>query len=287
METLNEGQPIASTAGALLKQARQQRGLHIAALAVMLKVPQAKLEAVEGDRWQDLPDASFARALATAMARALKMDAAKVLALMPSGERALHVSEGLNQPFRERSVSTDGVAVLARPVVWGPLLLLVAAAAVYWFPAGWLPQRGETVATPAPLPEASAPASFVPAPEASAPVDAPPLNTPAPLATASAPAVLASAPLQALPASAPVVLDVAAAPLRLKASAASWVEVVDGRGQVLLSRLLQAGEEQALDGPPPFKLRVGNARATQVQWRGAPVDLMAVAKGEVARLELN
>ena len=35
------------TAGAWLREVRQQRGLHIAALAAMLKVPQAKLEALE------------------------------------------------------------------------------------------------------------------------------------------------------------------------------------------------------------------------------------------------
>lgn len=73
----------AATAGAWLRNARQQRGLHIAALAVMLKVPQAKLEALEADRYDELPDATFARALATAVCRALKIDAGPVLALLP------------------------------------------------------------------------------------------------------------------------------------------------------------------------------------------------------------
>lgn len=285
METLNEGQPQAATAGALLKQARQQRGLHIAALAVTLKVPQAKLEAVEADRWGDLPDATFARALATAMARALKLEPAQVLSLMPAGERTLNVSPGLNQPFRERAARIeDGAQLLTRPVVWGPALMLVAAAAVYWFPARWLPERAVTADAPveaASAPFVSAPVE-VPSLPASATVVSPAVESPRPAA------VVASAPLQVLPASAPVVLNVATgSALHLKASADSWIEVQDAKGQVLFSRVLHAGEVQDLEGPAPLKLRVGNVKATRVQWRGADVDLMAVAKGEVARLELN
>lgn len=147
MEPISEGRAsTAATAGAWLRNARQQRGLHIAALAVMLKVPQAKLEALEADRFDLLPDATFARALATAMCRALKVDPAPVLALLPrSSEQGLDVRPGLNQPFRERgtgsAIDAGALSVLARPVVWGPALLLVAAAAVYWVPAGWISDR--------------------------------------------------------------------------------------------------------------------------------------------------
>lgn len=138
MESIPEGRAnerSATTAGAWLRNARQQRGLHIAALAVMLKVPQAKLEALEADRFDELPDATFARALATAMCRALKVDPAPVLALLPrTSTSEFDVPAGLNQPFRERGAGAiDGgvLALLARPVVWGALLLLIAAAAVY------------------------------------------------------------------------------------------------------------------------------------------------------------
>ena len=51
-------------AGALLRAARQQQGLHIAALAASIKVTPAKLEALESGRIQELPDATFTRALA-------------------------------------------------------------------------------------------------------------------------------------------------------------------------------------------------------------------------------
>ncbi len=292
METINEGLTTApNTAGAWLKQARQQRGLHIAALAVMLKVPQAKLEALEADRWADLPDATFGRALATAVCRALKVDPSPMLGLLPAGRGpALNVSPGLNQPFRERGGLEDGVALLARPVVWGPLLLLLAAGAIYWFPAGWVPTT-----SPAPAPAQSAASAVLQAASASpvefvsAPLAAPAVE-PAGL-SASAPAVPASAPL-AVPGAAPLALSTPAASLagealRVSASAPSWIEVVDARGQVLLSRQLRAGESQDLSGAAPLKLRVGNVSGTAIEWRGAAVNLAERATNNVARLELN
>ncbi|HEY9107187.1 MAG TPA: helix-turn-helix domain-containing protein [Roseateles sp.] len=297
MQPNSEGSaPQPTTAGAWLKNARQQRGLHIAALAVMLKVPQAKLEALEADRFDLLPDATFARALATAVCRALKVDAAPVLALLPrSSDQGFDVRPGLNQPFRERgsggAIDGGALSVLKLPAVWGLALLLVAAAAIYWIPAGWLPERGETAATPA-FP-ASAPVSvaasspvveFVPAPEAaSVPASA------APVAVApSAPVAVASAPLQVRDVAPPPAAASGTGPaLRVTVSADSWIEVVDAKGQVLLSRVLRQGEQQEFSGAAPYRVRVGNVGGTQIEWRGAAVDLAARASNNVARLELN
>lgn len=295
MEPIPEGRaPQAATAGAWLKNARQQRGLHIAALAVMLKVPQAKLEALEADRYDELPDATFARALATAMCRALKVDAAPVLALLPRTGQDFDVPPSLNQPFRERgSGAGDGavLALLTRPVVWGPVLLLAAAAAVYWIPAGWLPERD--MATPAPMVSgtvgpASTPAvEFVPAPTA------PPASQPAAVAGAAvapAPAPVAS-PVQAAATPAVAAASMPALPagqaLRVTATADSWIEIVDANGQTLLSRVLKQGEQQEFGGAPPYKIRIGNVSGTRLEWRGAAVDLAARASNNVARLELN
>ncbi|MBV8033569.1 helix-turn-helix domain-containing protein [Roseateles sp.] len=304
MEPNSEGRASsAATAGAWLRNARQQRGLHIAALAVMLKVPQAKLEALEADRHDLLPDATFARALATAMCRALKVDPAPVLALLPrTNEQGFDVRPGLNQPFRERGAGSPidgGVrALLGRPVVWGALLILVAAAAVYWVPAGWVGERESVASMPA------FPASGVVA-VASAPVEFLAASSTPAFSQASAPAPapmpVASAPLQvrevapppaaaSATAPAPEKTAVAVAPggaLRVTATAVTWVEVVDAQGQTLLSRVLREGEQQEYSGAAPYKVRVGNVSGTRIEWRGAAVDLGARGKDNVARLELN
>ena len=301
MEPTSEGfASQAATAGAWLRNARQQRGLHIAALAVMLKVPQAKLEALEADRFDELPDATFARALATAMCRALKVDPAPVLAMLPrTRDREFDVRPGLNQPFRERGAGPiDGglLGLVARPVVWGPVLLLIAAAAIYWIPAGWLPERGDVTAAPAAsgtvVAAASAPVvEFVPAPAASEPAVTAPTATPEPVASAPLQVRDVAPPPAAAPASAPPVKTTLTATngsaLRVTATADTWIEVADAKGQMLLSRVLRAGEQQEFTGAAPYKLRVGNVRGTQVEWRGAAVDLAARGKDNVARLELN
>ena len=75
--------------------------------------------------------------------------------------------------------------------------------------------------------------------------------------------------------------------LQLQASAASWIEVTDGRGKSLVSRLVQPGEAIGVDGIPPLKVRIGNAAKTQVLFRGQPTELQAFTRDNVARLELK
>ncbi|OWQ84046.1 hypothetical protein CDN98_20530 [Roseateles terrae] len=75
--------------------------------------------------------------------------------------------------------------------------------------------------------------------------------------------------------------------LRVRATGDTWVEVVDSRGQTLLSRLLRNGEQVDLNGTAPLKLRVGNVSGTELVFRGKSVDLAARARDNVARLELN
>ena len=112
----------AVSGGAMLRAARQQQGLHIAALAASMKVPPARLEALEAGRYHELVDTTFTRALAQAMCRALRIDPVPVLALLPgSSPDALgRVDGGLNTPFREhggRGLPADW-APWRHPVLW-------------------------------------------------------------------------------------------------------------------------------------------------------------------------
>lgn len=133
----------AVTAGHLLRQARERQGLHIAALAASIKVVPKKLEMLEADRYEALPDATFTRALAQTVCRALKIDPVPVLGLLPPplGHRLEHAAEGLNAPFRDRSgalVQREWSSFLARPAFWVTLVILAAALAVFLLPSGLL-----------------------------------------------------------------------------------------------------------------------------------------------------
>ncbi|MBL0726780.1 helix-turn-helix domain-containing protein [Piscinibacter sp. HJYY11] len=286
--------PTPDTAGSLLRQARVAKGLHIAALATSIKVAPRKLELLEADRYDELPGATFTRALAQTVCRTLKIDAAPVLALLPQpvDQGLSQLSRGLNEPFRDkpgRRVPSD-LSFLKSPIVIAAVGLFVASVVLYLLPVGWVAelteQASSTVregdaASATPPPPATAvitlppPAVVMPASEAvSAAASAPSASAPA---AASAPVASASS----LAASAPL-----NGALLLRAQARSWVEVIDGRGNPLMSRLLEAGETVGLDGPTPLRVRIGNAAATQVSFRGRPVDLTP-SRDNVAKLELR
>jgi cytoskeleton protein RodZ len=281
----------AVTAGGLLRAAREKQGLHIAALAASIKVAPRKLDALEHDRYTELPDATFTRALAQTVCRSLKIDPLPVLALLPHADVSAldHVSGMLNEPFRDRPGRADpgAMAVAAiRPMAWAGLLLLAAAAAVYFVPSGLF------VPSPVANPAAVALPAAVPASvAAAAPADTLAAAVPAASAAAAADAA-ASTPMIETVFSAPPLETSASSPppktmVQLRADEASWVEVRDGRGQVLLSRTVQAGESVGFDGALPIRMTIGNAPATRVSFRGRPVDLAASTRDSVARLELQ
>jgi len=128
-----------ATAGSLLREARETAGIHIAALAVSLKVPVKKLEALEQDRFDLLPDAVFVRALASSVCRTLKLDAAPVLGLLPqtSAPKLIYQGTSINAPFRSPGEG-PGPSIwtqVSRPAVLAGLLLLLAALVLIFLPA--------------------------------------------------------------------------------------------------------------------------------------------------------
>ena len=113
--------------------------MHIAALAVSLKVPVKKLEALEQDRFDLLPDSVFVRALASSVCRTLKLDAAAVLERLPqtSAPKLTYQGAGINAPFRSPgegprpSIWTQ----VSRTAVLAGLALLLGALVLIFMPA--------------------------------------------------------------------------------------------------------------------------------------------------------
>ncbi len=106
-------QPVLpSSPGAILRSARENADVHLAALSANLKVSVKQLEALEADQFDQLLEPVFARALAAKVCRFLKIDSEPVLALMPqmsNGLKPLHLIESDNkssfnlQTFVQRS----------------------------------------------------------------------------------------------------------------------------------------------------------------------------------------
>lgn len=129
------------TAGALLRYYRLERQVSLPELAAVLKVTPDKLDALENDRYDTLPDMVFTRALSISICRLLAVDSAEVLAKLPSihSPMLLRDSDGLNRPFKGGAQPAIGsgrakdgsAAPKALLLVAG---LLLAAALVYFWP---------------------------------------------------------------------------------------------------------------------------------------------------------
>ena len=306
------GQGMSVTAGALLRDAREAAGLHIAALAVALKVPVAKLEALEADNFSALPDMVFVRALASSVCRTLKIDPQAVLALLPQGEgpRLSAGDVGLNAPvkgFAGRSSAAPFKGAGSRSFVWAVGLLLIGAALMMFLPRGLdadlsaLLKQPETT-TKIPMPTGnvaqeisvavgaeqrvpSAVPAPAPAPAAGVGVELPAGESIKPAGIASHPIVLPSVEASA-PSSAPAT-DAPSGVLAFKARSESWIQVRDAAGALVLQRNLAPNELVSVSGVLPLAVVIGRADATEVFVRGKPYDIGPVSRENVARFEVK
>ena len=300
----------AVSAGALLRQARQAQGVALGDLAATLKVPVEKLQALEDEDWQRLPDVVFLRALAQTICRTLHLEAAPVLALLPQQKvTALAPQGGLNAPMRERGVpSILATKTQHSPWPWVVLLLIVLGGGGYlgvqWMAPEWV--RGVSTTVPAPSAPAGDSPLFSPAgPEESdggnmgdgaqagevPAVQAAALMQPALQEEEGAqPGFAAPAPVaQAEPAAAPAAPAAASVSpvLRITAKGATWVQVLDAQQRLLIEKILQDGEVFSTSAPKPLTVAVGKADLATVEVNGAPFDLQAVARSNVARFEVK
>lgn len=314
VEKAPPAQDAAALAGRLLREAREASGLHIAALAVSLKVPVNKLEALEAGRLDLLPDAVFARALASSVCRSLKVDPAPILSSLPL-TRAPQLrtdAAGINAPFRApgASATQPGWSQLLRPVPVVVALLVIGAFALLLLPQlRWesaAPSVEATTAAPPPGSDAALSAVPVqPAPGSASSTAAPAVTaspaaevaqpaTPAAMSTApAAPVAGAPAPPSAPPAATAVAGAVPAGTspgpgvVVFQPRGETWVEVKDANGVVALRKTLGAGETASASGALPLSVVVGRADSTVVEVRGKAFDLAPVSRDNVARFEVK
>ena len=293
------------TAGALLRQAREAQGLHVAALAVALKVPVRKVEALEDDRYDLMTDSVFVRGLAASVCRTLKIDPQPILARLPqtTAPRLVRDNDGINTPFRAPS---DGPPVkwtgqVTKPVYLIVFALLLGAGVLVFVPVTLRDESAKATGrfepTPAPaepappvvVPIAAEPApalvavASMPAPVAAKPELEPapaPAPVVAPAPVAASPAAVAAAPFSSAPAASGVVV--------IRATGPSWVEITDAKGTVPVRKMLAAGESAVANGPLPIHVIVGRSDMTQVLVRGKPFDLKPFTRSDnLARFDVK
>jgi cytoskeleton protein RodZ len=307
--------PTIESAGYLLKAARERLGLDIAALAAAMKVPVRKLEALEDNRWSELTDTTFARALASSVARHLKMDPSLVLQGLPSGKPLpLTVAGGMDH---SAAIPAGGRSAFpAKSVMVSVVLLLLAALVVYLSPQ-FLPKISDAVgqwsapvAEVKPFSSAGSDSSVPMATGATVSVSSPPetltrdmatgaTDVPSPVLPSAAAGSAESAQPSASPdpaaqsaaAVSPAPVKITASPgapaLQIKVNRASWVEVKDVSGLLRIQRILKAEESVEFSGETPYTVVLGNASGAQVTVWGKGLDLGAVTKNNIARFDVK
>lgn len=316
----NDGAPPAGEAIArpvLLRAAREAAGLHIAALAAALKVPVRKLEALEAGRYSELPDLTFARALASSVCRHLKIDPAPILEQIPQGMKTelggpRNAINARFQPAHDPA-PMNPLSWLSRPALLAAIVLLLGALVIVFMPrlddATSAPASAANVVTPAepvepvaavePVPSqeptgtvgatgpTGASADAVPMPSSPVGAAAPGAAPPPPAAAISAAPAAPDSSTAATAPAAPVPAPNANALLTISATGESWVEVVNGSGSVVIQRVLKAGDAVDFSSAPPYTVVLGRAEAAQVTVRGKPFDVTRYVRNNVARFEVK
>lgn len=310
--------PVRVSPGARLAAYREERGWTVEQVASQLNLAPRQIVAIEQDDYPSLPGMPIVRGFVRAYAKLLKIDPAPLLAELGGETVLVHDSltprKTLSTPFSEARLPlmNERPGISSKWVIGGLLAVLLGVAI-------WAARQG-SVSTPA-APAASAPAASEPAakaddasvpgaagqaPAASAethpvPVQPGPENqpgapsttvTPAPPA-APAPATTVPAPptseAKPAPAVAPESFSAASKDIfQLKAREDSWVEVRRaGNGSLIVSRVVKAGEVENVEVTEPVTIIIGNASGVDATLRGAPLELKAGSKTNVARLNLK
>jgi len=300
--------------GRRLRVQRQSRGIEVERIAAQLHLRVATVEALEQDRYQDLPGPVFVTGYLRNYARLLGLDPEPLIAAF----RTAHPDPepvGLRvSPLPRQEIGSSHI--LVRLISLALLAAVVAMLALWWQNRAELlssstpdDAAGLALTTPAntrpPLDQTSAPATqgaagaALPLPAATGAGPEP--ERPAALAPPPAPpATQAQGPAVATPDTTPDATRTGAAAepaagtltdppgeVALNFSATTWINVRDATGALILKGQMRKGDTRVLAGSPPYAVTIGNAAALGITVGGRPVDLAGRARGKDARFKFD
>ncbi len=253
----------AARVGIEFRHARERLGWALPDVAASLRIRPPYLEAIEEGRLSDLPGNAYAMGFVRTYATVLGLDpdemARRLRAEAQDVTRKVELT--FPAPVPQRGVPAGAVVLLG--------LLIAGGAYVGWFrysggseprPAQVSappPDRLAALAAPGPAPSPQV-ASILPQPQPGSapavPPPAPPTPTPVPV-----PVPVAIAPPAPLPPPPAVITR-----LVLRAKSGGWVQVRERQGQVLLNRVMRAGETWPVPMKPQLLLTTGNAGAMEL-----------------------
>lgn len=281
--------------GAELKRAREEQGLTLSEVAHYLKLAPRQVEALEDERFEQLPGITFVRGMLKNYARLLKLAPEPLLERIAGrfeAPDANRLAERYSQPvpFSDSARRSTFVYLGLSLVV----LSLVGGVAYQWYREHKAPTQ-LAQATRAPAKPSSVAAATPAAPRAPTRVVEPVVHSELTTPVAETKEAEKPAPEQPALVEAPPVEKVTVAKLAsrggvnrlvIRCEEDAWIEVKDANDRVLVSSLNPAGTERVVRARGPLTLVIGNAVHVRVLHNDKPVDLAPHTKLDTARFTL-
>ena len=268
--------------GAELKRAREEQGLTISEVAHHLKLAPRQVEALEDERFAQLPGITFVRGMLKNYARLLKLAPEPLLERIAGRFQAPDASR-LAERYSQPVPFSDGArhstfVYLGLSIV---VLSLGGGVAYQWYrehnaptelvraePAPAAPRAQVKVVEPVVQSELTAQVAVAPEAEKPAPPEKPALAEPPAVEKATLAKVVARGGVNRL---------------IIRCEEDAWIEVKDANDRMLVSSLNPKGSERVVRARGPLSLVIGNARHVQVIHNDKPLDLAPHTKLTIAR----
>lgn len=285
--------------GATLRNAREQAGLSVADIADRIKFAPKQVEALEANDFAHLPQAPFLRGFVRSYARVLQLDEASLTGSLPEAQLRQEAvpARGTDVPFRN-PLEMNRINLVWLGGALGVVLLLLLFL--------MLPTKQEMKVEPVveavtlPVPETAASAAAAAEPSGVEQAKAKPAVAEIPAGVAKqngqekkVAVAVAHTPLpQVLPASAPAAVNIEMLkrrPMHLVFTGDTWVEVLDTKGEIMLSRSNPAGTEKWIGGPnrAPYDVTINHPERVKLYYKGREIDLSAYAGKGVAHFKVE
>ena len=254
--------------GQELAAARAARGLALADVAQQLKFAPRQLEALEQERFEALPGATFARGMVRSYARLLKLDPEPLLTRI-AGRCEVPDANRLAARYHQPVPFSDSArrSTFVYLGISAGVLVLVGAVAYEW-------HQERTAAAKARAPARVASVAKAALPEAK----------PQPVAAVEVLPEKTEVAVPAVPEKAKVVA--AGHRMVVRTEGEAWIEIRDSADRTLISSLNPPGSERVVRGKPPYSLVIGNASQVSITYDEKPVDLARYTRQDVARFTL-
>ncbi len=315
---------IPASVGQRLAHARQASGLSVGDVSERIKLTPRQIEALENDRFSEIGHV-FSRGFVRSYARLVGLDADALVADLPRTGAQDRDTLNIHDEHIPLKRNLPGYWPFLVLIVL--LLVLILPWLAYRWLSSDMPTTPATehhpastsrtvVPTPASIPApASSGAAVTVVPTGNATPPATPTRTTGPLAAPASLATRADAsalpaqqvpahdipvkdiPAQNVPAKdiAPVTGAAASPPaaatnarhLQLQFLGDAWLNIHDGQGHRVISRLYPAGSQASFDVAPPVALIIGNSASVRLTSDGQPIDLVPYTPGKVARFTLH